>query len=134
MLISTLLSFLFLIPVPVHADPLITIVTIDPPVLPVAPQVLPVALLPAMKPICGCESAGSPTKTPIQFNPDGSVLHGRIHYPDTGSCQLNGNVWRASAEALGYDIDTRDGNYAMANHIYQMEGTRPWNPSRSCWQ
>jgi hypothetical protein len=124
MLIPTLLSFLLLIPVPVHAE---SFITIDPPVL-------PVALLPAMRPICGCESAGSPTKTPIQFNPDGSVLHGKVNPHDIGMCQISETFNGATATAHGWDIYTTEGNIKMANWMYKNQGTAPWNWSKSCWK
>ena len=118
---SALLSLLFLAPIAVQAQAI------------VVPMEQP-QLNPVLKRICGCESSGSPIAEPRQFNDDGSVLHGKIHYPDTGMCQLNSDVWYEKALALGYDLDTTDGNTRMALYIWSIEGTRPWNASRSCWK
>lgn len=84
--------------------------------------------------ICSCESTGAPDNTPVQFNQDGSVLHGEKHPPDTGACQINADVWGAQAQTLGYDINTRNGNYAMANYILETAGQSQWSASKACWQ
>jgi len=119
MIISALLSFLFFTPSPVLAQVLVA----------------PVAVLnPALKRICGCESSGSPTAEPRQFNEDGSVFKGKVHPADWGYCQINTDVWYEKSVALGYDLATESGNISMANYILKVEGTKPWGASRSCWK
>jgi len=95
--------------------------------------IIPAVLYPELIPVCSCESTGSPFNEPIQFNADGSVVRGHIHPPDTGMCQINANVWQTTAEGLGYDIETKEGNILMANFIYDKHGLAPWSASKSCW-
>ncbi len=83
--------------------------------------------------ICACESAGSPDATPIQFNANGSVVHGRVHKPDTGACQINASVHAKEAKALGMDLNTLEGNLQFALQLYSKEGNKPWSQSKSCW-
>lgn len=113
MLISTLFSFLFLVPSPVLAPAEYVNQT--------------------LKRICSCESTGNPDNEPIQFNEDGNVLQGKRHPADHGACQINLDVWYEKSVALNYDVDTTDGNIRMANYIWSIRGTRDWNASRSCW-
>jgi hypothetical protein len=117
---SALLSLLFLAPIAVQAQAI------------VVPMEQP-QLNPVLKRICGCESSGSPTAEPRQFNEDGTLLKGKNHPADWGSCQLNSNVWLDVSDKLGYDIRTTDGNIMMANYIYEKYGTTPWKSSTSCW-
>lgn len=122
MTLTFLLSLIFLFPAPVQAQASpITIVD------------APVRLIPALVPICGCESAGSPTAPPTQYDAAGDVLHGASHYPDTGMCQLNASVWQDTALQHGWDIYTPDGNIRMANWLYAKSGTQPWLSSKACW-
>jgi len=81
----------------------------------------------------GCESAGSPTATPRQFNPDGSVLRGKINPHDIGEFQINELFWGTQAVKLGFDIFTAEGNRDMALWIFENYGLRPWGWSRHCW-
>jgi len=90
-------------------------------------------LLPALLPICSCESAGSPTATPRQFDDEGNVLHGKIDPDDIGSCQINARYHLKEAEKLSYDIYTEAGNINYANWLYLKEGTKPWLHSKKCW-
>lgn len=87
-----------------------------------------------LKRICSCESTGSPDNEPVQFNADGSVLKGRINNLDTGMCQINLKYWGDTAQGMGFDLDTRNGNALMAIWIYDHYGSQPWFWSRQCWQ
>jgi hypothetical protein len=88
---------------------------------------------PALIPVCTCESSQG-THQPQQFDLiTGEVLHGRIHYPDTGYCQINSEVWLNKANELGFNIDTLNGNIQMANWIYEQDGLKPWESSKACW-
>lgn len=92
-----------------------------------------VSLDPALLPICSCESVGVPNATPQQFNKDGSVKRGRINSHDIGMCQINETYHGAEAKKLGMDIYTTEGNIKFANYLYEHQGTKPWNWSKSCW-
>ena len=84
-------------------------------------------LPPVLQRIAQCESAGQ------QFTRDGKVLRGTRHPQDTGLFQINAVVWAKQAEALGYDIRTRDGNAYMARYIFDHYGSVPWQSSAKCW-
>jgi len=84
-------------------------------------------LPPVMQRIAQCESAGQ------QFARDGKVLRGKRHPQDTGLFQINAVVWAKQAEALGYDIRTRDGNESMARYLFANYGSVPWQSSAKCW-
>ncbi len=84
-------------------------------------------LPPVMQRIAQCESAGQ------QFARDGQVLRGKRHPQDTGLFQINAVVWAKQAEALGYDIRTRDGNESMARYLFANYGSVPWQSSAKCW-
>ena len=68
-----------------------------------------------------------------QFNPDGSVLHGKKHPADIGMFQINSAVWGVKAKELGFDLNTIEGNKDMALYIFNLKGTQPWYSSESCW-
>jgi hypothetical protein len=84
-------------------------------------------LPPVLQRIAQCESSGQ------QFTRDGTVLRGKRHPQDTGLFQINAVVWAKQAEALGYDIRTRDGNESMARYIFANYGSVPWQSSAKCW-
>jgi hypothetical protein len=84
-------------------------------------------LPPVLQRIAQCESAGQ------QFARDGRVLRGKRHPQDTGLFQINAVVWAKHAEALGYDIHTRDGNESMARYLFANYGSVPWQSSAKCW-
>lgn len=120
MILSAFLSLFFLLPYPVEAQQ--------------TPPEPPAVLTAALVPICSCESTGKRDGVPTQFNEDGTVIHGYIHYADTGMCQLNAEVWEKKAIDLGYDIYTEQGNIKMANWIYEQQGSKPWISSAYCWK
>jgi hypothetical protein len=77
--------------------------------------------------ISWCESSNR------QFNDDGSVKHGIINPKDIGQWQIN-EYWNGEeAKRLGFDIYTQQGNKDMALHLYNTQGTSPWNASQPCW-
>lgn len=77
--------------------------------------------------IAGCESHF------MQFNPDGSVLRGKVNPKDVGYYQIN-EYWNgADAKKLGYNIYSEAGNIGYALYLYHTQGTKPWNASKSCW-
>lgn len=96
-------------------------------------EVRPV-LNPALKRVCSCESTGKPNNEPQQFEADGSVKKGKQNPLDTGMCQINLHYHQATAERMGLDLFTEEGNIEYANWLYAREGLTPWNWSRSCWE
>lgn len=92
-----------------------------------------VELVEALKPVCSCESTGSPFNTPRQFNPDGSVVRGRINPRDIGMCQINADYHEIAAKKMNMDIYTEEGNIRYANYLYEHQGLKPWSWSKPCW-
>jgi soluble lytic murein transglycosylase-like protein len=50
-----------------------------------------------------------------------------------GVMQIMQSVHEKEAEKLGIDITSLDGNLAYAKHLYEKQGTKPWNASKTCW-
>ncbi len=83
--------------------------------------------IPVMIQIARCES------TFRHYLADGSVLSGRVDGADTGVMQINKRYHQKAATAMGLDLDDITGNMAYARHLYETQGTRPWNASAPCW-
>lgn len=91
-----------------------------------------VELVPAMKPVCACESAGSPDAEPRHYLPDGTVIRGHVNPNDIGACQINLTYHQDTAESMGLDLFDRDDNIRYANWLYRQEGFQPWHWSKPC--
>jgi hypothetical protein len=83
--------------------------------------------LPVMIEIARCESNFR------QYTDAGNPLRGGYGGQMVGLFQFYETVHKAGALALGYDLSKLDGNLAYARHVYESQGTTPWNSSRSCW-
>lgn len=83
--------------------------------------------LPIMAEISKCES------TFKQFNEDGTIHRGRVNKGDVGVMQINEYYHKDEAKKLGLDLYSLEGNLAYAKHLYDTEGTVPWNSSSPCW-
>lgn len=84
--------------------------------------------------ICRCESDIFGLGKPTQYELDGvTVITGRVDSADTGACQINKRYHLRDSIALGYDIDTLQGNWGYAKHLLNTQGTNPWNASKHCW-
>ncbi|MEY2641006.1 MAG: hypothetical protein RL150_399 [Candidatus Parcubacteria bacterium] len=68
-----------------------------------------------------------------QFDENGQVLRGKVNAQDVGVMQINEKYHLETAQKLGLDLHTLDGNMAYAHYLYEKEGTRPWNYSSACW-
>lgn len=68
-----------------------------------------------------------------QFGKDGKVLRGEVNSDDVGLMQINEQYHAKEAKALGLDLESVEGNLAYAKHLYDTEGTKPWNASKKCW-
>jgi hypothetical protein len=84
-------------------------------------------LPPVLQRIAQCESHGQ------QFTMDGRVVRGRKNPQDTGLFQINTAVWGTKAEALGYNLHSREGNVQMARYLFEQYGSVPWQTSFRCW-
>lgn len=83
--------------------------------------------IPVMIQIARCES------TFQHHLADGSVLRGRVDGADTGVMQINKRYHETAATTLGLNLDDIYGNMAYARHLYERQGTQPWNASAPCW-
>lgn len=64
---------------------------------------------------------------------DGSVLQGRVDPADTGVMQINKRYHQGTAAAMSLNLNNIYDNMAYARHLYEEQGTRPWNSSAPCW-
>lgn len=90
-----------------------------------------------LKHICSCES-GDGQGSVNHYEADGvTPLVGRSTPArlgqDIGMCQINTMYHQDTAESLGYDIYTPEGNWGYAKHLLETQGTQPWYPSEHCW-
>jgi len=81
---------------------------------------------PVMVQIARCESGFR------QFNGNGVVLKNPTSSAK-GIFQIMESLHTRTAANLGHDILTIEGNLGYARHLYEKEGTRPWNASKHCW-
>lgn len=82
---------------------------------------------PILTKIAKCESGNT------QYDKDGKVLKGRVDSMDTGKYQISKRYWSDEAQRQGYNIDTEEGNEAMAKWILNNRGTVDWSASQRCW-
>jgi len=82
---------------------------------------------PIMVAIAQCESHFR------QYDKDGSIFRGKVNHSDVGVMQVNEYYHGKTADVLGIDLYTIEGNVAYARYLYKKEGTTPWNSSRPCW-
>ena len=84
--------------------------------------------VPTMIEVARCESNFR------QFTDSGNVLRGGAGNQMIGVFQFYGKIHAKGALALGFDINTVEGNLNYARHVYEQQGTTPWNSSKSCWE
>lgn len=82
---------------------------------------------PLLVEIARCESTFS------QFDKDGKVIRGIVNPKDVGVMQINEKYHLETAEKLGYDLHTLEGNVAYAKYLYKEQGAAPWKASSPCW-
>ncbi len=82
---------------------------------------------PILAEVARCES------TFRQYDSNGTILRGRVNSDDVGVMQINKFYHEDTADALGYDIYSIDGNLAFGRWLYQKYGAAPWSASSSCW-
>ncbi len=64
---------------------------------------------------------------------NGEVLRGYVDGADTGVMQINLRYHQQTADRLGLDLEDIYDNMAYARHLYERQGTQPWNASAPCW-
>ncbi len=64
---------------------------------------------------------------------DGSILQGKVDPADTGVMQINKRFHQSTASAMELNLEVLEDNMAYARHLYEKQGTRPWNASAPCW-
>lgn len=67
------------------------------------------------------------------YREDGSLLTNEQGTSATGVMQIMASVHESEAAKLGLSIRDFYGNLAYARHLYDTEGTTPWEASRYCW-
>lgn len=83
--------------------------------------------IPVMAKVAGCESKFK------HFTRQGKVIRGEIVPEDVGVMQINEFYHLETAQKLGYDIYSVNGNLKYARYLFQKEGTTPWLSSSKCW-
>jgi len=83
--------------------------------------------IPVMIEIARCESKFR------QYADSGNVFRGGVGQQMVGVFQFFDRYHERAASALGFDIETLDGNLAYARHVYTLEGTAPWISAQDCW-
>lgn len=83
--------------------------------------------IPVLQKIAFCESSFR------HYNKDGSLRVGKVNKHDLGVMQINELYHEKEATSLGLDLRSIDDNVAFARHLYEREGSRPWNSSSKCW-
>lgn len=68
-----------------------------------------------------------------QVDKEGNVLKGVQNSADIGVMQINEKYHIKDALERGDDIYTLEGNISYAKHLYETQGTKPWNYSSKCW-
>ncbi len=85
------------------------------------------AKTPIMAEVARCESQFR------QLGKDGLVLRGRVVSDDLGVMQINAYFHQDTAEKLGFDLYSLEGNLAYAKNLYERQGLQPWSASAPCW-
>jgi len=83
---------------------------------------------PVLARIAYCESKFT------HYEKNGDVLRGKITPKDVGVMQINEYYHGKTAEELGINLHSIEGNLAYAEWLYEREGTTPWNASKHCWE
>jgi len=83
--------------------------------------------IPTMIEIARCESKYR------QFTDAGNPLIGGDGVT-VGLFQVHESIHTPAATALGHNLRTLEGNMAYARHLYNVEGSSPWNSSKYCWE
>jgi hypothetical protein len=81
---------------------------------------------PIMVQIAKCESGFR------QYDERGVLLRNK-HSSASGVFQVMFSLHYATADKLGFQLETTKGNIGYAKYLYNTQGTNPWNASKHCW-
>ena len=128
LLISAVLTFQALLPVQetqvvVNEDPLPIEVSIEQEIKEVFGEDFEI-----MKQVAFCESSLN------HYDENGEVLRGKVDKRDSGLFQINEYYHLETAQSMGIDIYTPEGNIAYAKYLLDTQGLRPWSASAKCWK
>ena len=82
---------------------------------------------PILVKVAFCES------TLTHYKEDGTVLRGKVDNRDVGVMQINTYYHGDTADRMGLDLLTLEGNLAYAKNLYDRQGLQPWSASSKCW-
>jgi len=82
---------------------------------------------PMLVEVAKCESSLT------HYTASGEVLRGKVDSRDIGVMQINEYYHRNTAEKLGLDIETLEGNLEYGQYLYNKQGLQPWSASSKCW-
>ena len=82
---------------------------------------------PIMAKIAWCESKFK------HFGTNGDIIRGEINASDVGVMQINEFYHSKTADRLGYNLYSLNGNLLYADYLFAKEGTAPWFASSNCW-
>ena len=63
----------------------------------------------------------------------GNVIRGVENPRDVGVMQINEYFHLETANELGMNVYSLEGNVSYARYLYEREGTTPWKASSACW-
>jgi hypothetical protein len=82
---------------------------------------------PVLAEIARCESRYR------HLNKSGEILRGEVNALDIGVMQINTHYHEETADELGINLHTLEGNLSYARYLYEKQGTKPWKSSKPCW-
>ncbi|MBL7045258.1 MAG: hypothetical protein ISR98_01530 [Parcubacteria group bacterium] len=82
---------------------------------------------PVMAEVAKCESRFR------HFKKNGDVIRGLVNSSDVGVMQINEYYHSDTADRLGINLYTLEGNIDYATYLFEKEGTSPWLASSKCW-
>ncbi len=68
-----------------------------------------------------------------QFGKNGDIIRGMVNKSDVGVMQINEYYHGDTADRLGINLYTLEGNIDYATYLFEKEGTSPWLASSKCW-
>jgi len=83
---------------------------------------------PIMAEVAKCESRFQ------HFKENGDIVRGEINNADIGVMQINEYYHSNTANKLGINLYTLEGNLKYAEYLFEKEGTAPWIASSKCWK
>ena len=82
---------------------------------------------PVMAEVAKCESRFR------HFKKNGDIIRGEVNRDDVGVMQINEYYHSDTADKLGINLYTLEGNVKYAEYLFNKEGTSPWLASSKCW-